>query len=172
MFSLVSSQTVPSLNVSNYLGRWYQVYSDFAVEATFENNSYCVTADYGLNSNNTISVLNRERNYNVSGPIREIFGWAEQSNPIEPGELEVNLQGTSFPAPYWIYQLGPENYNGTEYEYSIVSDPLKLTLFVLTRNISRFQQYWETNVLNYLKEQNFTGFLNTPIPTVQDGCIY
>jgi lipocalin len=172
MFSLVSSQTVPSLNVTNYLGRWYQVYSDFAVEATFENNSYCVTADYGLNSNNTISVLNRERNYNVSGPIREIFGWAEQTNPTEPGELEVNLQGTGFPAPYWIYQLGPENYNGTEYEYSIVSDPLKLTLFVLTRNISRFQQYWETNVLNYLKEQNFTGFLNTPIPTVQDGCIY
>jgi len=172
MLSLVSSQTVPSLNQTNYLGRWYQMYSDFAVEATFENNSYCVTADYGLYSNNTISVLNKERNYNVSGPIREIFGWADEQNPNKPGQLTVNLQTTEFPAPYWIYQLGPETYNGTQYEYSIVSDPFKLTLFVLARNITRFHEFWETDVLSYLKEQNFTNFLNTPIPTVQNGCDY
>jgi hypothetical protein len=61
------AQTVPALNTTAYLGRWYQVYSDLIVEATFENASYCDTADYGLYPNGTISVLNRERQYGVDG---------------------------------------------------------------------------------------------------------
>lgn len=166
------SQTVPTLDVSKYLGRWYQMYSDFAVEATFENNSFCVTADYGLYPNNTISVLNRERNYNITGPIRPIYGWAECVNTSEPGQFEVNLQTTNFPAPYWVYELGPPTYNGSFYEYSIVSDPLKFTLFVLARNISKFRDTWEEGVLKNLTKLGFTNFLNTPILTVQDGCTY
>jgi len=83
---------VTELNRTQYLGRWYQAYSDFAVEATFENNSYCLTADYGLYPNNTISVLNRERQYNISGPERRVLGWADLANASEPGELTVHLQ--------------------------------------------------------------------------------
>ncbi len=166
------SQTVPELNQEKYLGRWYQMYSDFAVEATFENNSYCVTADYGLYSNKTVSVLNRERNFNVSGPVRPIYGWANVNNETEPGQLTVHLQTTEFPAPYWVYQLGPDTYNGSQYEYSIVSDPFKLTLFVLARNVTSFRENWETQVLDYLESEGFTNFLNKPIPTVQDNCTY
>jgi len=49
LFSLFSTsvcQTANELNVGAYLGRWYQVYSDLIVDATFENSSYCDTADY------------------------------------------------------------------------------------------------------------------------------
>jgi hypothetical protein len=70
------AHTVPALNMTAYLGRWFQVYSDLIVEATFENASYCDTADYGLNTNGTISVLNRERQYGPQGPERVINGWA------------------------------------------------------------------------------------------------
>ncbi len=161
---------VAELNRTQYLGRWYQVYSDLFVDATFENSSYCDTADYGIYPNNTISVWNRERQYNVTGPEREIFGWASLDNSSQPGELTVHLQTTEFPAPYWVFQLGPVLQD--KYEYSIVSDPLKLTLFVLARNISRFMELYNSNVTQYLKEQGFTDFLNTPIPTTQQGCIY
>lgn len=164
---------VTELNQTSYLGRWYQAYSDFTVQATFENNSYCVTADYGMYPNGTISVENRERQYNISGPVRRILGWASAPDQSHPGELQVHLQGTGgFPAPYWVYELGPPTFNGSLYQYSVVSDPLKLTLFVLTRNLTLFHQEWEVGVLQRLKDLGFTGFLNTPIPTVQDGCRY
>jgi lipocalin len=171
-FFAVQAQTVPTVNQSAYLGRWYQVYSDLAVEATFENSSYCDTADYGLYPNGTISVLNRERQFSVTGLERVIYGWAAAENSAEPGQLTVNLQTTDFPAPYWIYQLGPESYNGSQYEYSIVSDPFKLTLFVLARNSTEFAETWQQQVLDWLGKNGFTRFLNTPIATVQEGCTY
>lgn len=173
-FSLLTAlaQTVPSLDTSRYLGRWYQAYSDFAVEATFENSSYCVTADYGINSNGTISVLNRERQYGPQGPERPVFGWANTPNSQEPGQLQVHLQTTNFPAPYWVYFLGPPTYNGSMYQYSVVSDPFHLTLFVLARNLTLFAEEWQAEVLQNLTDLGFTKFYNTPIATKQENCTY
>lgn len=167
--SSVFSQ-VAQLNQTLYLGRWYQVYSDLFVESTFENSSYCVTADYGFYPNGTISVFNRERQFNISGPERQIYGWANLQDSSKPGELTVHLQTTEFPAPYWVYQLGPIVDN--LYDYSIVSDPLKLTLFVLARNISNFMEKYNLNVTSYLNKEGFTDFLNKPIQTIQEGCKY
>ena len=161
---------VSELNQTQYLGRWYQVYSDLFVDATFENSSFCDTADYGLNPNNTLSVFNRERQYNVTGPEREIFGWADVPDATKPGELTVHLQTTGFPAPYWVYQLGPVV--SGQYEYSVVSDPLKLTLFVLARNITQFFTKYNERVVNYLTEEGFTSLVNSPIVTPQEGCEY
>jgi lipocalin len=168
----VWSQTVPEVNLTNYLGRWYQAYADLAVYATFENSTFCDTADYGMYPNGTLSVLNRERQYSPTGPERPIYGWAGQPNVSEPGQLVVHLQTTEFGAPYWIYELGPQTYNGSFYEYSVVSDPFKLTLFVLARNLTRFSEIWQEGVLSRLKAAGFTGFLNTPIATQQEGCVY
>lgn len=164
------SQTVPALNRSAYLGLWYQTYSDLAVTATFENSSYCVTATYGENPNGTISVFNDERQFSVDGPARRILGWADAADAAQPGQLTVHLQTTEFPAPYWVLALGPPTYNGSLYEYSVVSDPFQLTLFVLARNLSEFAVRWETDVLDFLKGRGFTRILNTPIATVQEGC--
>ncbi len=169
---LTAAQTVPEVNMTNYLGRWYQAYADLAVYATFENSTFCDTADYGLNPNGTLSVLNRERQFSPTGPERPIYGWAAQPNASEPGQLVVHLQTTQFGAPYWIYELGPETYNGTLYEYSVVSDPFKLTLFVLARNLTRFSEIWQDGVLERLGAAGFTRILNTPIATEQEGCRY
>lgn len=169
----VASQTVVELNTTAYLGRWYQMYSDFIVEATFENASYCDTADYGVWPNGTISVLNRERQYSVTGVERLINGWAAQNNAsTEPGQLTVHLQTTGFGAPYWVYELGPATYDGWMYEYSIVSDPLKATLFVLARNVTEFYVRWNANVSASLARLGFNGLFNSPLPTTQLGCTY
>ncbi len=170
LFGAFAVAQVSELNRTQYLGRWYQIYADLAVDFTFENSSFCDTADYGLYPNNTISVLNRERQYNVTGPEREIFGWADTADPSKPGELTVHLQTTGFGAPYWVYQLGPVHKD--QYEYSIVSDPLKLTLFVLARNVTHFMDKYNANVTNYLTEQGFTSLVNSPILTAQEGCEY
>ena len=161
---------VQELNRTQYLGRWYQIYSDLFVDATSENSSFCDPADYAIYPNNTSSVYNRERQYKVTGPERQIYGWADVTDPTKPGELTVHLQTTEFPAPYWVYQLGPVH--NDQYEYSIVSDPLKLTLFVLARNVTKFMDKYNRNVTDYLTEQGFTDILNSPILTAQEGCEY
>jgi lipocalin len=159
------------VNTTAYLGRWYQAYSDPFVTATFENSSLCVTADYGLYPNGTISVLNRERQYSVDGPEREIYGWAEHDNSTtSDGKLTVHLQTTGFGAPYWIYALGP--IEGDQYQFSVVSDPVHLTLFILARNLTDFADRFQTEILANLTAAGFTGFLNTPEATVQEGCSY
>ena len=169
-FGAFAVAQVTELNRTQYLGRWYQVYADLAVDLTFENSSLCDTADYAVYPNDTISVWNRERQYNTTGPERQIFGWAEAADATKPGELTVHLQTTGFGAPYWVYQLGPVLQD--QYEYSIVSDPLKFTLFVLARNVSRFMRMYNTNVSEWLKGNGFTELWNTPVLTVQDGCSY
>jgi lipocalin len=163
---------VSELNQTQYLGRWYQAYSDAFVDLTFENSSYCVTADYALNPNGTISVLNRERQYNISGPERRILGWADTPDPSKPGELSVHLQTTNFPAPYYVYELGPPTFEGNKYQYAVVSDPFELTLFVLARNLTTFQETWSAGVLERLNSSGFVELWNTPIQTVQEGCTY
>lgn len=160
---------VTDFNPDAYVGRWYQAFSDLAVTATFENSSYCVTADYGFYPNGTFSVLNRERQYSIDGPERVIYGWAEKDNGTAAGELTVHLQTTNFPAPYWIFELG---YNGSTYTYSIVSDPFHLTLFVLARNLTEFAENDQDHVLQTLQEAGYINFLNKPSQTIQDGCIY
>jgi lipocalin len=176
LFSLftaaLSFSPVTTFNPDAYVGRWYQAFSDLAVTSTFENSSYCVTADYGFYPNNTISVLNRERQYSVDGPERVIYGWAQQDTNTSGGELTVHLQGTNFPAPYWIFELGPQIYNGSFYTYSIVSDPFHFTLFVLARNLTDFALNYQDDVLQTLQNAGYKQLWNTPSQTIQDGCIY
>jgi len=81
----------------------------------------------------------------------------------------VHLQNTgNFGAPYWIFELEPVT--GNEYAYSVVSDPFRLTLFVLARNLSEFAATWAPGVLGRLTAAGYKGWLNTPLPTVQEGC--
>jgi len=162
---------VTELNATQYFGRWYQVYTDYANEKTFENNSFCSTADYAPNANGTISVNNRERYKSVSGPETGILGWATVPDSKKPGELLVHLQiAVPVPAPYWVYALGPV-VDGL-YDYSVVSDNLLFSLFVLTRNVTRFATDYDVSVQKFLAASGFTEFYNKPIPLVQAGCKY
>ena len=38
--------TVKTLNLTAFLGRWYQGYASLIPNETFERNGYCITADY------------------------------------------------------------------------------------------------------------------------------
>ena len=148
--------------------RWYQMFSDLST-SVFETN-YCVTADYGINPNGTVSVHNRDRRGSVTGGETEIFGYAEAADPSAPGELTVYLQGVPVGAPYWIFTLGAV-VNG-QYEYAVVSDPLQLTLFVLARNVTTWYSKYNATVYASLLAEGFNNFLNSPVPTNHIGCTY
>ena len=73
----------------------------------------------------------------------------------------------------WVVQLGPATFEGNFYQYSVVTEPRKLDLFVLARNATEFKQDYDSEVLAKLKEQGFTRFYNKPTLMYQgDDCKY
>jgi len=166
--SAVAVTPVPVLNPLQYIGRWFQVYSDLA--SSLIESRFCVTADYGVFPNITVSVRNEERVNSVDGAYKQILGFATFT-PDAPGELSVYLQGVPVPAPYWVLSLGPESPEGL-YDYAIVSDPFDAFLFVLTRNVTRFYNLYNASVYPQLLALGFDTPLNMPVPTIHDGCVY
>ena len=164
--------TVPNLNVTQYVGTWYNVYADLAVFAKLlPFGGYCVTATYGaipdvpLN----VTVFNSAREWNVTGTPKTVTGYASAANASEMSQLSVYFHGRSFGAPYWVVAVGPV-FN-EQYEYAIVSDPYRLFMWVLVRNVARFNEQYDAEVIALLPTLGFEG-LNGPIKIVQEGCTY
>lgn len=161
--------TVSTFDLTKYLGRWYQVYVN-EYDEFFRGESHCNTADYTIVSEQNISVLNSQ--YSTLDELEQITGYLYYSKRIdpyiEPGKLNVHLSSVyvDIDIPYWIYELGPE-YDGM-YEWSIVSDPEKLLLFVLTRDIDRFYENYNYDVLEIL---NIDGF-GIPVEISHESCEY
>lgn len=171
----VKPDTVDALDVTAYLGFWYQMAADAIVMETFEKDSYCATAMYGDNGDGTLSVHNYAALGAPDGQSYVIDGYAYQTKPdVEPGQLLVVLNSTDaapFPAPYWILELGPINSDGL-YDYAIVSDSFSLFLFVLARDVATFNSKYKASVDATLVE---LGFVNkkAPINTYQNSdCVY
>jgi len=165
--------TVDSLEISSYLGLWYQIAVDAAATVT-QKNSFCDTAFYGDNGDGTISVHNYATLDSPSGAVYTIDGYGYQTNPKEPGQLNVVLQSADalpFPAPYWILELGPINADGL-YDYAIVSDSFSLFLFVLARDVATYNAKYRSSVSKTLTDMGFTG-IKAPIESYQKSdCVY
>ncbi|XP_054763491.2 apolipoprotein D-like [Lytechinus pictus] len=167
-----SPQTVNELDVPAYLGRWYQVYTDLVVNVTFERNAQCVTADYGLNPDGSISVFNANTVGTPDGRFNTISGKATVPDASEPGQLVVEFPGVPAPGEYWVLKLGP--IVDGKYQYAVVSDSRKVTLFVLARDAAAFMGSDDrTEVLEFLRDTGFSCFWNKPQETYQsDQCEY
>jgi lipocalin len=150
--------TVETLDLEKYQGRWYQIYGN-NFDQLFEKYSSCITADYTLVPNGNVSIVNSQ--YEKYNGIEQIEGYAyygPTTDPkLHPGELTVHLNGVPYDAPYWVYNLGPES-NGF-YDWSIVSDPLKLSLFVLARDVDIYYEEYDSEVLELLEMYGFDNLV-------------
>ena len=156
---------VEELDLEKYQGTWYEVY-DNLFDETFQKGGSCVRADYTLNSEGTIDVLNRE--VNKRNQIEEIIGKAYYEEGHSGGELTVDLEDTPFPAPYWVVELGPivDDF----YDYAIVSDNNQVSLFVLARDVNNFLELYDTQVLESINDMGFSKFYNKPKLVNQSYC--
>jgi len=161
--------TVPSINVPQYAGLWYQIAEDPFVANTTERGAVCATANYTLLENGTIGVFNSARVKTVDGPVETISGYAEIQDKNYPGRLTVHLRGgVPLGAPYWILLLGPVVKN--QYSYAVVSDNLCISLFVLSRTPS-IDSNTEVEIKKYLSAVGF-DVESQYVPVLQDGCNY
>ena len=159
---------VDYVDLDAYKGYWYEVYKDLYDE-TFQKGGSCVTANYTIWNNGKVGIVNSELLRN--GELSIIDGYAYYKDGNSGGELTVKLDGVDLDAPYWIVELGPIYED--KYDYAIVSDNLKFTLFVLARDVDRFFKQYDSQVLDSIDNMGFNRTYNSPIITNQSSdCIY
>ena len=167
--ALFPAATVPALNVTQYLGKWYQVCDNWLVNATFEKNGVCVCATYSQRSDGKIKVFNQQRILTPTGPEKNITGYAYVPDSTQPGQLKVHFDVSPIDGQYWVYHLGPTAGPDNLYQYSIVSDQFKTSLYVLVRDVEEFYLKFHDEVMDKVTALGFVGF-NAPIRTPQTGC--
>lgn len=154
LYIFANSKSLPAviseINVPSYLGHWKQVYQA-PTNVIFQGYGTCITADYGLLDNGNINVINTQLDENDS--IEQISGYAYYKNASEPGKLTVHLDGVPVDSPYWIVKLGEVVDN--QYQYSIITTPSGISLWVLVRDIDVFMKYYNTEVEDFLQMYDF-----------------
>jgi len=141
---------VSKVSVPSYFGHWNQIYQA-PTNVIFQGYGTCITADYGLLDNGNINVINTQLDEN--NEIKQITGYAYYKNASEPGKLTVHLDGVPVDSPYWIVKLGEIVDN--QYQYSIITIPSGISLWVLVRDINVFMKYYNKEVLDFLEQYNF-----------------
>jgi lipocalin len=159
-FGTILPATVNELKVNSYLGHWIQVYQA-PTNPIFQGYGTCLTADYGLLDNGQISVLNAQLNKNKE--LETIGGYGYYQNVSEPGKLTVHLDGVPVDAPYWVVKLG--EVVDDKYQYSIITTPSGISLWVIVRNVDSFNELYSSEVKEYLDENNFKY-----VSVKQDDC--
>jgi len=112
------------VDLERYAGKWYEIgrYGLF-----FEMGLTNVTAEYTLMDDGMIQVVNQGYYGGLDGLKSSIKGTAYAPNPDETGKLLVRFFST-FESDYWVIDLDEDNYS-----YSIVSQPSKKFLWILSR---------------------------------------
>jgi apolipoprotein D and lipocalin family protein len=154
LYVFTNGKTLPDVvskvSVSSYLGHWNQIYQA-PTNVIFQGYGTCITADYGLLDNGNINVINTQLDEN--NEIEQITGYAYYKNASEPGKLTVHLEGVPVDSPYWIVKLGEIVDN--QYQYSIITTPSGISLWVLVRDIDVFMKYYNKEVIDFLEQYDF-----------------
>lgn len=148
---------VTELDLKRYEGLWYDV-ADFPQR--FQKDCVCTRAQYTVLPTADVAVYNSCRTGAAEGRPQGIVGRARLPDPAEPGKLKVSFF-PPFEADYWVIE------RGEQYEYAVVSDPSKETLWVLSRT-----PVLDAAVLDGIKQRIvLKGFdLSRLVEVSQEGC--
>jgi apolipoprotein D and lipocalin family protein len=116
-------ETVDSVDLDRYLGRWYEIAS---YPAWFQKNCTAVTADYALREDGLIEVVNSCRKGSLDGKLKQSKGRAKVVDETTNARLKVSFFGP-FWGPYWIIDLDPD------YQWAVVGGPDRKYLWILSR---------------------------------------
>jgi apolipoprotein D and lipocalin family protein len=120
---LSAPQTVPRVELSRYLGDWYEIAS---FPQSFQRGCTASMASYALRADGDIDVVNRCRNGSPTGPEKVARGRARVVDKASNAKLEVSFF-RPFWGDYWIIDLG------VNYEFAVVGHPSRDYLWILAR---------------------------------------
>ncbi len=137
-------RTVPYVDLSRYLGRWYEISS---FPQRFAKGCTGTRATYTANDDGTIGVLNECFLDSLDGEPKVARGKAKVVDTQSNSKLKVSFFWP-FYGDYWIIDLG-ENY-----EYAVVGSPDREYLWVLSRETTLDETVY-AEILHRVAEQGF-----------------
>lgn len=141
-------ETVEFVDVERYMGKWYEI-AKYPV--IFENGLVGVTAEYTLLDDGTVRVVNGGFRGDFNGAMSRIEGNATVADKETNAKLTVQFGPfplSLFGSNYWIIALG-ENY-----EYAVVSDGCRGTLWILSRTPKMDAEVYD-GIVSWLAESGF-----------------
>jgi apolipoprotein D and lipocalin family protein len=139
-----SLETVDSVDLERYLGRWYEI---AAYPAWFQKNCTAVTADYSMREDGLIEVVNSCRKGGLDGKLKTSRGRARVVDETTRAKLSVSFFGP-FWGPYWIIDLDPD------YQWAVVGVPKRKYLWILSRTPQMDETLYEA-ILSRLPAQGY-----------------
>lgn len=117
------NEPVKELDLQRYVGHWYEV---ARFDHSFERGLVGCTADYSINDDGTIKVVNSGYKKTLSGPFKQSEGKARRPDATKPGMLEVSFF-LSFYSQYNVLELADD------YRYALVGSKSDKYLWILSR---------------------------------------
>lgn len=158
LISQAEMQTVPYVDVSRYLGTWYQIARK---PVPFESGCVCSRQILTLREDGNVGVYNSCNDRSPSGAIREIRGFAVNDDPNSNSKFTVDFN-QFVKGKYWIIGLDPE------YRYAVVSDPNQFSLYILSKTPSLDPELYNEAVAMASTQANTSRLMMT----LQEGCNY
>ena len=154
-------QTVPYVDVTQYLGAWYQISH---IPLSFEGDCACSrqVLDLANNGSGRVSVWNSCNTKTPTGALREIRGFATNDDPTTNAKFTVDFGIPGKLGTYWVIGLGQN------YEYAIVSEPTESSLYILSKTPTLDPVLYQ-EALAKAAAQTDTSRL---VVTEQNGCTY
>lgn len=116
-------ETVPSVDLQRYLGKWYEIGT---LPSYFQRDCVASTAEYSMRDDGDIRVVNSCRKKSLDGDVAQVEGKAWVVDKVTNSKLKVQFFWP-FSGDYWIIELDPE------YRYVVVGNPKRKNLWILSR---------------------------------------
>jgi apolipoprotein D and lipocalin family protein len=137
-------EVVGSVDLDNYLGRWYEIAS---YPAWFQKNCTATTADYSLRDDGLIKVVNSCRKGALDGKLKQAKGRAKVVDPASNARLKVSFFWP-FWGDYWIIDLDPD------YQWAVVGVPNRKYLWILSRTPTMDETVYD-GIVSRLEAQRY-----------------
>lgn len=137
-------ETVPHVDLSRYVGTWYEIAS---YPAWFQKGCTGTTATYAIRDDGRIDVVNRCARDSLTGRITVAKGKARVVDPATNAKLKVSFFWP-FWGDYWILDLGKD------YEYAVVGHPARKYLWILSRTPTMAPEVYD-GILERLRAQGY-----------------
>lgn len=148
--SEIDFSTVPSLDVSRFMGRWYEL---ARYDHKFERGMTHVTATYILKDDGKIEVINEGIR---DGVAKKAEGKAKQPDPNDPGKLKVSFF-LFFYSDYYILELDPD------YNYVVIGSSTDKYLWIMCREKTMPAEVYD-GIIQRLQER---GYDTSKLQTVE-----
>ena len=143
---------VSPFDSKKYIGKWYEIARlDFRFERDLNNT----TANYSLNDNGTIKVVNRGYNYKTN-EWKEAVGKAKFVSSTDVGKLKVSFFGP-FYSGYNVIAID------AEYKYALIAGKNLKYLWLLSREKTMPENVKQ----DYLKKAQDLGYNSSALVWVE-----